>query len=260
MGLIPAHAGKTRCATPAQFGRRAHPRSRGENASQSRADDLVQGSSPLTRGKPSVKPGCSTRAGLIPAHAGKTSVWRVMAGTPAAHPRSRGENSPPSGRGMRTTGSSPLTRGKRCPLGCACGGCRLIPAHAGKTRRNRRAGKGWRAHPRSRGENALGITTCTPAPGSSPLTRGKRATREAPALRSGLIPAHAGKTSTGGACARSRWAHPRSRGENSIMPAGMAVVRGSSPLTRGKLAACQFGGGRLRLIPAHAGKTRRAPP
>ena len=50
-GLIPAHAGKTRCSSASCLLATAHPRSRGENAYQSRARDIFKGSSPLTRGK-----------------------------------------------------------------------------------------------------------------------------------------------------------------------------------------------------------------
>ena len=39
------------------------------------------------------------------------------------------------------------------------------------------------------------------------------------------------------------------------MPAGMAVVRGSSPLTRGKLEGIGIAARDRGLIPAHAGKT-----
>ena len=52
--------------------------------------------------------------------------------------------------------------------------------------------------------------------------------------RRGLIPAHAGKTLRW--C--SRWrrgaAHPRSRGENTLIRADDKEFKGSSPLTRGK--------------------------
>ena len=53
-----------------------------------------------------------SRAGLIPAHAGKTARRRPPTSQARAHPRSRGENAqvgmePPGG-----AGSSPLTRGK----------------------------------------------------------------------------------------------------------------------------------------------------
>ena len=53
--------------------------------------------------------------------------------------------------------------------------------------------QGW-AHPRSRGENLMGLATTLLTEGSSPLTRGKRLERAAHPGCHGLIPAHAGKT------------------------------------------------------------------
>ena len=50
-GLIPAHAGKTTRAAMAPEPARAHPRSRGENASGCSMVEHIPGSSPLTRGK-----------------------------------------------------------------------------------------------------------------------------------------------------------------------------------------------------------------
>ena len=50
------------------------------------------------------------------------------------------------------------------------------------------------AHPRSRGENMQAAMQLTRDNGSSPLTRGKRATALAVLADDGLIPAHAGKT------------------------------------------------------------------
>ena len=50
----------------------------------------------------------------------------------------------------------------------------------------------------------------------------------------GLIPAHAGKTPVGRAVPSVAWAHPRSRGENAERRRGGELLRGSSPLTRGK--------------------------
>ena len=52
--LIPAHAGKTGTSRCSSGGRGAHPRSRGENSTWSRACRLRAGSPPLTRGKPRV--------------------------------------------------------------------------------------------------------------------------------------------------------------------------------------------------------------
>ena len=50
-------------------------------------------------------------------------------------------------------------------------------------------------------------------------------------------------------------AHPRSRGENSTAATSLWRLLGSSPLTRGKRAACNARADRRGLIPAHAGKT-----
>ena len=72
VGLIPAHAGKTRTPFCFHYGEWAHPRSRGENALDARRLTWEAGSSPLTRGKPLVQPLRERGTGLIPAHAGKT--------------------------------------------------------------------------------------------------------------------------------------------------------------------------------------------
>ena len=91
-GLIPAHAGKTGpCGDGAHDGW-AHPRSRGENALDVDPAEVDDGSSPLTRGKPSDRSSAWRRMGLIPAHAGKTATRRAGCRSAPAHPRSRGEN------------------------------------------------------------------------------------------------------------------------------------------------------------------------
>ena len=53
LGLIPAHAGKTRSVASMSTVRPAHPRSRGENGPLPAEGMELDGSSPLTRGKPS---------------------------------------------------------------------------------------------------------------------------------------------------------------------------------------------------------------
>ena len=152
-GLIPAHAGKTTGITGFAGWSGAHPRSRGENRAQAGQDKTTSGSSPLTRGKHPV--GGAGRGGLrlIPAHAGKTTLWRRLQRRTGAHPRSRGENRIVVIALSLTAGSSPLTRGKRpaAPIPHANRG--LIPAHAGKTSATRSHQSTPRAHPRSRGEN-----------------------------------------------------------------------------------------------------------
>ena len=151
--LIPAHAGKTSPLTTGVADSWAHPRSRGENLKQAARDVNKAGSSPLTRGKRHVRCDGRTPAGLIPAHAGKTSRSCSRAGCRGAHPRSRGENGRLHGLDEEGAGSSPLTRGKRGLHNQGLEGGRLIPAHAGKTLRRRLLRVNLRAHPRSRGEN-----------------------------------------------------------------------------------------------------------
>ena len=55
--------------------------------------------------------------------------------------------------------------------------------------------------------------------------------------------------------AKAAAAHPRSRGENTIVVVVTKVERGSSPLTRGKHGPTSPPPQTPRLIPAHAGKT-----
>ncbi len=110
--LIPAHAGKTPRPSVTAVRKRAHPRSRGENTPIRFDRDCKNGSSPLTRGKPLMVVTMSASAGLIPAHAGKTSPGRRSRRDYRAHPRSRGENAGLPVTCSRWRGSSPLTRGK----------------------------------------------------------------------------------------------------------------------------------------------------
>ena len=172
-----------------------------------------------------------------------------------AHPRSRGENLNLGGVRPDMAGSSPLTRGKHSPRAGYSASRRLIPAHAGKTGLARRRPARARAHPRSRGENAFHAPHRGTGPGSSPLTRGKRETGRSDVSLIRLIPAHAGKTLRSARLSSPGWAHPRSRGENSMVTVTRAGSRGSSPLTRGKLAVVLGSAHRRGLIPAHAGKT-----
>ena len=111
------------------------------------------------------------------------------------------------------------------------------------------------AHPRSRGENVSIARSKSSRMGSSPLTRGKLRSNLGIRGASGLIPAHAGKTSHVDGAHQNGGAHPRSRGENGLrgLTAGPAV--GSSPLTRGKPENMNQLREAARLIPAHAGKT-----
>ena len=71
----------------------------------------------------------------------------------------------------------------------------------------------------------------------------------------GLIPAHAGKTSSTLPALAGNGAHPRACGENIDVSVIVPVKTGSSPRMRGKRAGCGLDRFSERLIPAHAGKT-----
>ena len=132
---------------------------------------------------------------------------------------------------------------------------RLIPTHAGKTTARQSPPPTSWAHPHSRGENDFGHADDHADRGSSPLTRGKLVLTSDRESKLGLIPTHAGKTSTTPVATSSPEAHPHSRGENTHPRLGVVSGCGSSPLTRGKPRATGLHHGTPRLIPTHAGKT-----
>ena len=256
VGLIPAYTGKTRGAGRVAPRPSAHPRSRGENNPNLLKEAPPVGSSPLTRGKRDRALEVLGPWRLIPAHAGKTRIRRPTSSLRSAHPRSRGENTAFFRWAHGAGGSSPLTRGKLGELVHFLRGHRLIPAHAGKTVVEPVWTNVSTAHPRSRGENAREMTGLTQVQGSSPLTRGKLGEgRGGPGCQR-LIPAHAGKTRAWSWCRWSPAAHPRSRGENLGDDDARQGEAGSSPLTRGKLQGRTCVRRSVRLIPAHAGKTK----
>ena len=119
-----------------------------------------------------------------------------MGWSQGAHPRSRGENESKFMLVLPVHGSSPLTRGKQTEVALEVLAGRLIPAHAGKTVQPATSEQIDAAHPRSRGENLEDHWEVLEADGSSPLTRGKLTPVYDAARLLGLIPAHAGKTSS----------------------------------------------------------------
>ena len=132
---------------------------------------------------------------------------------------------------------------------------RLIPAHAGKTSSEPLSLASRPAHPHSRRENRP-MTIVRPIhTDSSPLTRGKRIRLASTRSHFRLIPAHAGKTLTRRPSRSRARAHPRSLGENHARRCQPHAPSGSSPLTRGKHDGPHRSIRRIRLIPAHAGKT-----
>ena len=191
------------------------------------------GSSPLTRGAPNQYSLIPHILGLIPAHAGSTNFGGSRPARVRAHPRSRGEHLACHSAQPTLLGSSPLTRGARLVITGGRGVGRLIPAHAGSTRRLARRKRCRAAHPRSRGEHDWFRDRIDAIVGSSPLTRGARLRNGRGRRGAGLIPAHAGSTLRASGPPGQLWAHPRSRGEHSESVSAIKGSMGSSPLTRG---------------------------
>ena len=152
---------------------KAHPRAGGENILRSVGGPHAQGSSPRGRGKHPRRHPKPLRSRLIPARAGKTSVFLRWRPHHWAHPRAGGENPVTLFRLSAYSGSSPRGRGKLDALARVGAGDGLIPARAGKTVGLRYAFRSAQAHPRAGGENAAGQLIGANACGSSPRGRGK---------------------------------------------------------------------------------------
>ena len=233
----------------------AHPRACGENASQSLGKLGGLGSSPRMRGKLELSVDLTLHDRLIPAHAGKTPTDCATPLDPAAHPRACGENSPANRLPWLQRGSSPRMRGKQLRANRLAARLRLIPAHAGKTKISGEFYQEYGAHPRACGENLAAQSGLCDSKGSSPRMRGKRHDPDGGMVRTGLIPAHAGKTHFYSLYIGISWAHPRACGENAGELRKFSGYVGSSPRMRGKHFIKAKLRDRLGLIPAHAGKT-----
>ena len=170
--LIPARAGNTCRRGESLLQAPAHPRSRGEHPAPSQRDYASCGSSPLARG--TLIEGAQEAAvkRLIPARAGNTDTTEGSSTVNPAHPRSRGEHTWEHVGLFGIPGSSPLARGTLQDPPASFVSPRLIPARAGNTCRPYACSAGDPAHPRSRGEHPLAVTTENVRLGSSPLARG----------------------------------------------------------------------------------------
>ena len=235
--IIPALAGNTPYLRSKSGVAKDHPRSRGEYCNRKLHSLECSGSSPLSRGIPSMGGSSSTCGGIIPALAGNTSARVPQPGQLTDHPRSRGEYWYPRAFPGPRKGSSPLSRGIlrshelwRVPTG-------IIPALAGNTGCPTRQAHPRGDHPRSRGEYPFTGVGHLPYTGSSPLSRGIPSPYNIIGVFDRIIPALAGNTASARWGRRPRRDHPRSRGEYPPEEVDGQPVRGSSPLSRGILSA-----------------------
>ena len=209
------------------------------------------------RGKPHqrVMPPAGRR--IIPAHAGQTRALARPDQRRTDHPRACGANSSGAFSMIRLIGSSPRMRGKRVgsvPVGILA---RIIPAHAGQTQSHQRNGKEDADHPRACGANHVPQQDARQPRGSSPRMRGKLEVKEFKSTATRIIPAHAGQTSPRWWAPSFRTDHPRACGANDDFLVQLGAMVGSSPRMRGKRCVGRVQHPWPRIIPAHAGQTRR---
>ena len=257
-GIIPAHAGFTHQGHRHPVHKQDHPRTRGVYPVPGTVSPSDPGSSPHTRGLRQRGRGRPWSGGIIPAHAGFTTVWRRPRPAWRDHPRTRGVYVIRSRPGVVTAGSSPHTRGLQAAGEEALAPVGIIPAHAGFTPRRSRRQRPPADHPRTRGVYPPALRAALTNPGSSPHTRGLRPLDHAQAASPGIIPAHAGFTRTTTACSTRGRDHPRTRGVYRRHKEFSICRWGSSPHTRGLLGRRRRRRPRRRIIPAHAGFTARA--
>ena len=178
-----------------------------------------------------------------------------MTTEPLYHPRTRGEKSWLFRILDTILGSPPHTRGKvlhrvrhSSPRG-------ITPAHAGKRQLPASRRQGWRDHPRTRGEKQRNLDSIVTSTGSPPHTRGKDHPKFFQGQRTGITPAHAGKSHRPDHSRLPSWDHPRTRGEKLMATILAAACRGSPPHTRGKGGRSPQHRDVQGITPAHAGKS-----
>ena len=175
---------------------------RGEDTVQTVAEPKYPGSPPHARGRPFRAGAHGESAGITPACAGKTVLYKPGASGQWDHPRMRGEDSIPTQETCRSRGSPPHARGR-----------------PEERRREHPLGPD---HPRMRGEDADTMADTTGSNGSPPHARGRPRSTHSHVRPSGITPACAGKTRS----ARKR------RADRRITPACAGKTPPLHPQTR----------------------------
>ena len=174
--ITPAYAGKRK---PPAFGatnRRDHPRVCGEKSTAPTKMETCLGSPPRMRGKAPLDDTEFAYCGITPAYAGKSSAFPLLTATERDHPRVCGEKWALQDEQSWPYGSPPRMRGKG-PARPSLNGPR-------------------RDHPRVCGEKLVVFKTLHPHLGSPPRMRGKVPGTIFHAMRAGITPAYAGKSSS----------------------------------------------------------------
>ena len=233
--IIPAYAGSTPSRRRAVRECWDHPRIRGEHSRPSVSRRTSWGSSPHTRGAPTVE---------------VAAVQRSL-----DHPRIRGEHQLALMKPGDLVGSSPHTRGAPCLVDGVEGEQGIIPAYAGSTSARTGSRLTFPDHPRIRGEHSPASPMASSYRGSSPHTRGALCRWISTPWQKRIIPAYAGSTTCRKRPTFSRADHPRIRGEHAQYRNIVKWQNGSSPHTRGAPILSYNAPWTVGIIPAYAGST-----
>ena len=173
-----------------------HPRTCGAYSYTTVQTVWAEGSSPHMRGILNLANLLHHLTGIIPAHAGHTSFNVGGMNLYRDHPRTCGAYSPRWLFSRDGPGSSPHMRGiLDChALGRDADG--IIPAHAGHTQPRKSPAPSHRDHPRTCGAYVIQCRRYESIPGSSPHMRGRLSALAFLTRWPGIIPAHAGHTSS----------------------------------------------------------------
>ena len=131
---------------------------------------------------------------------------------------------------------------------------RITPAYAGKSSFTVLDSFLYWDHPRACGEKTFHVQNDVHGLGSPPRMRGKVERCVESSRRSGITPAHAGKSNQPVCGVNVKRDHPRACGEKKSSTPRTAPARGSPPRMRGKEEQCGRCQARTRITPAHAGK------
>ena len=199
---------------------------------------------------------CRPFQGIIPAHAGLTVIFGFLWIWFWDHPRACGAHTSQLTRSSMATGSSPRMRGSPTPADTTALETGIIPAHAGLTNPRYNVKCLTWDHPRACGAHACDVPVFLKHQGSSPRMRGSPSPAAAAPMIGGIIPAHAGLTTSRSYARRLNRDHPRACGAHKWYRLFIAKDMGSSPRMRGSpespLLSCRHPG----IIPAHAGLTK----
>lgn len=134
--VSPAYAGKSYPPTFIVNIWWDHPRVCGEKLLTPSRNQSHLGSPPRMRGKDARNKSAHNSAGITPAYAGKSGIWRTICAWQKDHPRVCGEKAPAAGHCSTDTGSPPRMRGKEPVAKSSITKLRITPAYAGKSREN----------------------------------------------------------------------------------------------------------------------------